>query len=131
MLDTPAYGWSCISIKDWSDRCSYIDDVPFMVLEAIDKTIRTGKSCAVEFDAEGYFYIVVFHDIETYVITEDRELLRFDVGVRELASECIADIRRDMEAWAKFVDYGDMTEDQYLNRVADLQVLCEIMEKRI
>ena len=34
MLDTPKLGWSKIHIGTWSDRCSYLDDVPMKLLEA-------------------------------------------------------------------------------------------------
>ena len=34
MLDTPKYGWSHVSIGSWSDRCSYLDDVPMELLKA-------------------------------------------------------------------------------------------------
>ena len=34
MLDTPKLGWSKIHIWTWSDRCSYLDDVPMKLLEA-------------------------------------------------------------------------------------------------
>ena len=34
MLDAPKLGWSKIHIGAWSDRCSYLDDVPMKLLEA-------------------------------------------------------------------------------------------------
>ena len=67
MLSTPKYGWSTITIGNWSDRCSYIDDVPFMLLSAVDEVIRTRTTYSVKFDAEGYEYIIVFDEFEAIV----------------------------------------------------------------
>ena len=41
MLSTPNVGWSRITIGEWADRCSYLDDVPFMLLEAIAEAAKT------------------------------------------------------------------------------------------
>lgn len=54
MLKFDGAGWGTISISDWSDRCSYMDDVPYALLEAAEETIRTGHKTVCEFDAEGY-----------------------------------------------------------------------------
>ena len=68
MLKTPKYGWSEITIGDWHDRCSYLDDVPYRLLEAVDYTNRCGRPSSVKFDAEGWDYIIVFDQFETHII---------------------------------------------------------------
>ena len=37
MLKHDGAGWGHISIGDWSDRCSYLDDVPYALLDAVDE----------------------------------------------------------------------------------------------
>ena len=44
----------------WSDRCSYLDDVLFLLLEGIEEALRTGNPVAARFDAEGWEYLIVF-----------------------------------------------------------------------
>ena len=69
MLSKPEYGWSNITIRDWSDRCSYIDDIPVMLLDAIYQQLCNNTIQAVGFDAEGYEYIIIFDKFYTHIIT--------------------------------------------------------------
>ena len=140
MLSKPKHGWSEITIGDWSDRCSYIDDVPFNLLEALEKSCRTHRPVAVKFDAEGWDYIVVFDQFETHIISTnpndvDVYFSNFDYHTIEidrdkLAKELIADIRRDIDDWTHW-DYRDHTEDYLSERKKDLLALCNVVEKRL
>ncbi len=134
MLKFDGAGWGTISIGDWSDRCSYMDDVPYALLEAVEETIRTGHKTVCEFDAEGYGYTIVFGYYETIIITTDKEdgghsIITADVHIYDLAQALIADIRSDLEAWAKWP--GDILEDEIDERKADFGVLCDMIEKRV
>lgn len=133
MLDTPKHGWSKIHIGAWSDRCSYLDDVPMKLLEAFFRCFRCHEPQSVRFDAEGYEYIIVFDIYQTYVITSDDEdrLTVLDTTYRKLAPECIADIRRDLDAWVNFLvcDYEGLGTQQ--KRKDEICRLCDMIESRI
>lgn len=133
MLKEPKHGWSQITIGNWSDRCSYLDDVPYLLLEGVEEVCRTGHPVAAKFDAEGWEYLIVFDVYETHIITETDSgyfLTTETVQIKSLAEELVADIRRDLKAWSRWTNYGDMSEDEMSEREKDLAVLCDILEKR-
>ena len=132
MLDTPRNGWSTIKIGGWSDRCSYLDDVPFMLLSALEEACRTGRLVSGKFDAEGYEYIIVFDMYETHIITETEngyKLVTVEITPAELAAEIIGDIRKDLSGWSSWIDYGDMSEHERREREEDLIILCRMLKK--
>ena len=134
MLSRPIIGWSKITIGNWSDRCSYIDDVPFMLLEAMEESCRINKPVSVRIDAEGWDYIIVFDQFTTHIIseiTDDYTYYSVDIDRDELARELISDIRRDIDEWCEWFCYYYLTEDYISERKKDLLVLCDIVEKRI
>jgi len=133
MLAEPKYGWSKITIGDWSDRCSYLDDVPFLLLESIEEACRTGNPAVSKFDAEGWEYLIVFDLFETHIITEVDDgyvLVTEEVKLKSIAEELVQDIRRDLDGWSVWTDYGGMSEDEADERKKDLSILCDIVEKR-
>ena len=134
MLTMSKYGWGKIMIGTFSERCSYIDDVPFMLLKGFEESCRTHRPIAMKFDAEGWEYTIVLDLVETHIIMETDEgyrLITVDVNRDELAKTLVADIRNNLEGWSRWTDYGDMTEDEADERQKDLSVLCDILERRI
>lgn len=136
MLATPKHGWSNITIGNWSDRCSYLTDVPFQLLEAMECSCREHKPVSVSFDAEGWEYIITFDWFYTHIISGKSEEDSFsyfsiDINRDELAKELISDIRKDIDGWSTWLDYGDMSEDEISERKKDLLILCDIVEKRL
>lgn len=133
MLATPKHGWSQITIGNWTDRCSYLNDVPTLLLEALELTCRTHRPAAVAFDAEGWEYTIVFDDFATHVISDncDEGYIYSSVEVKpaDLAKELIADIRRDIDGWADWA--FEPSDDEVGERKKDLLVYCDILEKRI
>ena len=134
MLKSPECGWSKISIGNWSDRCSYLDDVPVNLVRAIDKTMRKSAPQSVLFDAEGYEYIIVFGCFETHIITENDdgwELTTIETSLRTLAKEIISDVRRDLLGWVEWQSYRHMSEKEKEDRARYLIALCEALDRRI
>lgn len=133
MLEKPEHGWSCITIGSWSERCSYLDDVPFRLLEAMDATCRTWRPHCVKFDAEGWEYIIVFDMYETHIISDNCDegfiYTSVECDLKKLSKEMIEDIRRDLDGWANWPP--DPSEDEVNERKADLMVYCDVFEKRI
>ena len=134
MLSTPKYGWSEITIGDWYDRCSDVfNDVPYELLDAVDRTNRTGMPSSVKFDAEGWEYIIVFDKYETHIIHCNFEgeynYFTIEIYLKNLIRDLISDIRRDIGAWAAW-GY-DRSEDEINERKYDLAVWCDVIEKRL
>ena len=75
----------------------------------------------------------VFGYYETIIITDKEDgghsIITADVHIYDLAQALIADIRSDLEAWAKWP--GDISEDEIDERKADFGVLCDMIEKRV
>lgn len=134
MLKTPKYGWSEITIGSWHDRCSDVfDDVPYRLLEAVDYTNRTSRTSSVEFDAEGWEYIIVFNTNEVHIITCDFDCNwkynTIEISLKDLIRELLADIRKDLEEWSKW-GFG-RSEGEIEERKLDLQAWCNVIEKRL
>lgn len=111
MLAKPNAGWSEITIGNWSDRCSYLDDVPILLLDTMIRLLKNpNKPQLIEFDAEGYGYIILFKSHEAFVITEKdtTELTQIYLGhgdpitVRRLARELAKDIRTELDGWTRW-----------------------------
>lgn len=113
MLSKPSAGWTQISLGEWSDRGSYLDDIPMMFLDGL---INHRYDCfCLKFDAEGWDYFIVIDDYRIYVIDYDHEtgeekLYNIDSDKDELAKEVIADIESDIEGWAYWFGYYDEEE---------------------
>lgn len=136
MLSKPDCGWSTIAIGDWSDRCSYLTDVPYDLARALELGVRTHKPTLATFDAEGWEYIIVFEWLDTHIISnkdEEYKLYSFPVGRDQLAAEFISDIRENLDGWASWNDFDRhrMSDDEFNERKADLSVYCDMIEKRI
>ena len=139
MLKKPKYGWSRITIGDWSDSVSYIDDVPGMLLNALIDSCRNHHPVAVKFDAEGYEYVLLFDWQCSYVLyqsvpfvhakplEEEPEVLIFDVERKDVAAELIQDIRTDIDDWAQFEASMDSEETAAKNKER-LLALCDELE---
>ena len=133
MLKTPEHGWSEITIGDWTDRCSYLDDVPYRLLEAVDDVNRTHMPSSVRLDAEGWEYIIVFDRYSTHIITLDFygqwKYTTVDIYIKDLIKELIGDIRKDLDLWA---EWGFELSDYVIEeRKLDLEAWCKVIEKRL
>lgn len=132
MLSSPQHGWSNITIGNWSDRCSYLDDVPFDLLRSIWNVQATSLPYAVSFDAEGWQYIIVFDEYETHIITNkessENKYINVKVDIDSLAKELIGDIRKSIDEWASWNDYGGMSFDEIERRKEEMLGLCNMSE---
>ena len=137
MLTKPQHGWSTITIGHWSDRCSYLDDVPYLLTQAVDASCRTHMPQSVEFDAEGHEYIIVIGDYHTHIIVSNDDAHSYytvDVSNKELCRQLIDDIRENIDGWAAWPSHiacrPAMYEDEIRERKLDLSVYCDVMERR-
>ena len=131
MLSKPENGWSKLTIGDFTQRVSYINDVPLKLLDAIDYTIRTSLASTVEFDTEGYDFLITFTITHMHIILQtkdDYEYQKFDRTIFDISKEIISDIRENLIEWAEFKFSVD--KDEVQERIKDLDVLCDIIERR-
>lgn len=139
MLETPKHGWSKITIGDWSDRCSYLDDVPFKLLKAIKKLYKEHEPVSISFDAERWDYIIIFDRFYTHIISDSVDdfgeaafkYRSIEINKDEIAKELISDIRKDIDGWSNWLSYWDMSEEMILGRKNKLLSLCENIEEML
>ena len=140
MLSNPhSTGWTRISIGDWSNRASYLTDVPMNILDAFLNK-RYGP-VAVDFDAEGWEYIVVCDDYITYVIDYDYNstieymqasdndsltLRIIEIDKEELVRDFINDIESILDEWICWM-LPD-TKSEILEREQELRKKLEILK---
>lgn len=136
MLKYTGYGWGEISIGNWKDRCSYLDDVPNELLGAVEEVIRTFRPSVRQFDAEGYDYTIVFCMNEVYIISNKDDdggsgftLTIENVSAIDLAKELVSDIRSDIDRWARWC--GEMSDNEFDERRLDLEAFCRVVERRM
>ena len=131
MLSKPNAGWSTITIGAWSDRCSYLDDVPFELLRALIRFCVTRMPAAVTFDAEGYEYTVLFTYSAVHIISDQDDGYSLhseeEVNCDALAAELSTDIQRDIDEWTQWLSYRHLTEQELATRKAALLRLCEVL----
>ncbi|MCC8045816.1 MAG: hypothetical protein LIP12_09995 [Clostridiales bacterium] len=133
MLSSPKHGWATITMQDWSDRCSYLNDIPLDLLETLIRVFKTHNPQAVRIDAEGWEYLLIFDKYDSYIIEEkdDPSLHHIDLNLNNIAKELISDIRKDIDEWTDWFSYRDSTEEELLERKERLLKLCNILENMI
>ena len=142
MLSKPQFGWTDITIGDWTGKLSYIDDVPVVLLNAFYNVFSNQKPEVVCFDAEGVNYWIVFDLLDTIIITEDENcqysVSRQNVGVRVLGMQMWNDIYRELKDWAYWAiddnnakDYDERKELLH-NKLQQLEdIILYEMEQRL
>ena len=142
MLDKPEHGWSRITIGYWSERCSYLDDVPMDLLNAFILTLTYNTPSFVRFDAEGWEYLIVFSINSVEIFTEETNDEYYSspiyrhayipISLKKLASELLSDVRRDLEAWGLWDTDISGAESCGLARAfreSHLVILCNKLEQ--
>lgn len=132
MLINPHAGWVNIKIGEFEDRASYLTDVPIDILDALLESYKDRKVVAIEFDAEGWEYIIIINAYETHIIDypyrtdeeylssedDNRVLTTVEIGRDAIAKEFISDIEHDYDKWIHWMYYDD--EDSIAKRKEDL-----------
>lgn len=83
MFTNPNSGWTTVTLGDFTDRASYLTNVPNDLIHALIYGIETYSPTSVQFDAEGWDYTITFRPLETYVVRvkEVPELFVIDMGI--------------------------------------------------
>ena len=132
-LEAPRHGRSELHMGAWSDRLSYLDDPAFDLLWAVERALRTHRPSAVEFDAEGHGYIIVFDWCDQFIIADDGTftLTHVDIKLEEVAAALVRDIRKDLDLWATFPTGAEDNQSELEDRKIDLGILLSVVEKRL
>lgn len=121
MFSKPHCGWVTVTLGEFTDRASYLTDVPVDCLDALIFGVEHYRPAAVKFDAEGWEYTITFTTYQTYIvrIKESPELYIIDKDIIDVAKEVILDIERDFEAWMDWDDFDD-GRSLYKNDIIDI-----------
>ena len=111
MLTKPVHGWTHLQFKNFSERASYLTDIPNDCLDAFIHALQTNNPAIVYFDAEGFDYHLISSFYRSYII-RDKEDNKVDIyviekDILELAKELIDDIQRDFNEWLNWESYDD------------------------
>lgn len=128
MLSTPKHGWVDLTIGSWSDRASYLTEVPFELLDALIRAFTTYSPTCAKFDAEGWEYIIVFDRYDTHVIEykDDVEFYSVEIGLIEIAKEIHTDISNNLKEWSLWT-YDTEDEDARISREKKLSRLLSVL----
>lgn len=103
MFSIPKHGWVTLTINDWSDRASYLTDVPQDILEGCIAFLKNpARPVSVSFDAEGWEYILIIDHYNTYVIEskDEEKLYHFERSGIKLIEEIYKDISDNLYDWS-------------------------------
>ena len=132
MLSTPEAGWCNLTIGLWSDRCSYLDDVPVKLLNIFLVLYKDGILHICDFDAEGWENHIVFNKMITEITSNKDNGYDTTIYISSevLAKELISDIRRDIDKWViwDFNSDNDLTDEQKEKRKQKLLNMCNELE---
>lgn len=119
-------GWATIWCK-YQDN--YWDDVPYRLLEAVDYVNRTGMPKAVQFNGDGYKFIIIFNVNETHIIRQYDifNAYTIDISIKDVIVDIIEDVRNDLIAWSK---WGEVKEYESEERRLDLESWCRVIKKK-
>lgn len=122
MLSIPKHGWVDISIGDWSNRASYLTDLPHDLMDALIAKLQNWVPTCVKCDAEGWEYIIVFDSHEIHIIEskDEYELSSFEKSIYEVAEEVYEDILKNLYEWSLW-DFNIENEDERVNNERKLK----------
>jgi hypothetical protein len=135
MLSKPEYGWTTVTIGNFSGPAGYLSDVPIDCLESMISHIKNPHiPFCVDFDAEGWEFTVVAKYGFSYVIEEkDVAILHsFEHDWRwSLAQELIDDIRSDLEEWVFWMGKEYFSDEETEDRRKYIVQLCNEIEDHL
>lgn len=125
MLYDRGTGWFDWEFPNFRNRCSYICDFPFNVVEALIEYFKTGEPQSVEFDAEGWFYVFKF-DSNVSV----GETILYD-DIYEFADDFVSELEESLESWSHFPSHRQ-SDDDYKELVDGIvKIRLELMDNEL
>ena len=113
MFTIPKHGWVNLQIEDFSERASYLTDIPNDCLDAFIHALHNNVPAAIYFDAEGWDFHLVSSYYQSYIIVDKDNITVYEVkkNILEIAKELYEDIKKNFDDWLNW-DYGDTTEEE-------------------
>ena len=118
MFTEPKYGWTTLNVGRFSERVSYLTDVPIECLDAFIYALENSVPATVFFDAEGYDYHLVSSYYETYIIIGDK-LFISNKDYVDIAKELCCDIEKYFDGWVDWMGY-EIDADEDIKRRSDV-----------
>jgi len=118
MLTKPKHGWTNLQINDFTERASYLTDIPNDCLDAFIYALEKNKPAVIFFDAEGWDFHLVTTHYQSYVIVDKDEAKVYVIekDIKELAKELYNDINDNFEDWLEW-DMYDTVEEREQNKL--------------
>ncbi|MGG7131261.1 hypothetical protein [Clostridium perfringens] len=136
MLGTPKHGWVDINIGDFEGRGSYLDDVAMNFLNAFISSYTYGIPACVEVDEEGTEFTVISNNAETTILInrDNTSIEQISINRDTLSKELLYDIESNLDGWANWFSYLDLTQEELIKRKNDLKdkicILKELINKK-
>jgi len=112
MLTKPEDGWVNVQLEGFSERASYMTDIPNDCLDAFIYALQNNLPTVIFFDAEGWDFNLVASWYQSYVILDKDNVKVFEIkkDLFELANELYEDINNNLNDWLNW-DYVDDEEE--------------------
>jgi len=126
MFAKPKHGWTNLQFEDFSERASYLTDIPNDCLDAFIYALRNKVPAVIYFDAEGWDFHLVSSWYHSYVIVDKDETAVYviDKTIFELAKELIFDIENNFDDWLNWdmeEDYAEKNKKRFRKKIKQLQ----------
>jgi len=115
MLTKPEHGWINLQINDFSERASYMTDIPNECLDAFINALQNSTPAVIFFDAEGWDFHLVASYYCSYIIVDkdDAKLFTVSKNIHSLAKELYDDIKNNLDDWTNwYLDEADTEEER-------------------
>ena len=120
MFTKPVHGWTHIQFSNFSERASYLTDIPNDCLDAFIYALQTNNPAIIYFDAEGFDFHLVSSYYRSYIIKDKEDNIVdtyvIEKGIIELAKELVNDIEKDFDEWLQWEYYDDSEEYAETNK---------------
>lgn len=126
MFTKPEHGWTNLQLGDFSQRASYLTDIPNDCLDAFIYALHNNVPAVVYFDAEGWNFHLVSSWYRSYVIVDKDEttVYAIDKTMFKLAKELINDIENNFDIWLGWdmeEDYVEENKEKFKEKLNQLQ----------
>ena len=112
MLTKPEDGWVNVKLEGFSERASYMTDIPNDCMDAFIYSLQNNLPTVIYFDAEGWDFHLVASWYRSYIVLDKDDVKVFVIkkDLFELAKELYKDINDNLNDWLNW-DYADDEEE--------------------
>lgn len=102
------HGWATLTIGDFTCRCSYIQDIPEVIINAYKEFQKNGY-CIINIDNEGYETEIIFSQQGVCAVVYKGFNIYYNLGdygitdAKTLIYELLKDIINNVDEWARWM----------------------------